>query len=218
MLEKYHRQITNQALQDFFSKRALQVILAANLRQDSLRNQIWHPEYHFDDNSFSAGYAYISEQIQTLLDSLTHNSPLSAWQAFGRLTHTVQDLYAHSNYVELWIAQHPDATPDQITSLEEAILKSPNLITGRIYYPLEVLAFVPGLTVLIKHFLPRDSHTWMNLDSPHQGPLFEYAFNAAVLRTRTEFHSIQQQIKNRLGPTILSTFTGVIPAINSSHA
>jgi hypothetical protein len=171
MQEKYHTQITTQALQDFFSQRALRAILAANLGQDTLRGQIGHSEYHFDDNDFAGSYAYIAQQSQAILDELDRNegqehvAPLAAWQAFGRLTHSVQDFYAHTNYVRLWCARHPQAAPAQIDPLDEAILKSPERISGRLYYPLEVLAFIPGLEPLVKRFLPRDSHTWMNTES-----------------------------------------------------
>jgi hypothetical protein len=212
MKEAYHRQITMQALQDCFSRRALQAILSGNLGQDVLRGQIGHSEYHFDNNDFAGSYAYLAQQRQVILTELAHGSeqalPLVAWQAFGRLTHGVQDFYAHSNYVRLWLAGHPQAAPEQIDPLEDAILNSPELISGRIYYPLEVLAFIPGLEALVKPLLPRDSHTWMNLDSPRQGALFDYAFVAAEKRTRAEFISLREQIQSHAGAQALDIFYG----------
>lgn len=209
MLKKYHLQITTQALQDFFSLRASQAILAANLRQDILRNQI-HSEFHFDNNNFAGGYAYIAQQRQLILEMLAQGQPLAAWVAFGRLTHTVQDFYAHSNYIRLWLARHAQATPGQIDSQDDTILNSPELRSGRLYYPLEVLAFIPGLEPLIKPFLPRDSHTWMNLDSPRQGPLFDFAFAAARIRTQAELLTIRDKIQSELGPNYLSIFTDTL--------
>ena len=41
-------------------------------------------------------------------------------------------------------------------------------------------------------FLPKDSHGRMNLDSPKQGPLFEYARAAAVKRTVYEFEILEK--------------------------
>ena len=42
----------------------------------------------------------------------------------------------------------------------------------------------------------------MNLDSPAQGPLFDYAFQAAVERTRLEF----EQVRALLSPGELALF------------
>ena len=49
--------------------------------------------------------------------ALERSDPRQAWQAFGRLTHTAQDFYAHSNYVALWRERNPAAPPDQIDAL-----------------------------------------------------------------------------------------------------
>ena len=205
MLKKYHLQITTQALQDFFSPHALQAILAANLHQDILRNQI-HSEFHFDNNNFAGGNTYIAQQRQLILEGLAQDQPLAAWEAFGRLTHTVQDFYAHSNYIRLWLARHAQATPGQIDPQDDTILDSPKLRSGRLYYPLEVLAFIPGLEPLIKPFLPRNSHTWMNLDSPRQGPLFDFAVTAARKRTQAELLTIRDKIQSEPGSNHLSIF------------
>ena len=43
------------------------------------------------------------------------------------------------------------------------------------------------LKPLVMPLLPRDAHGWMNLDSPEHGPKFQYAFHAAVKRTKIEF-------------------------------
>jgi hypothetical protein len=195
MHKKYHYQITTQALQEFFSPQALQVILTANLGQDVISNQT-RSEYHFDNNNFAGGNAYIIQQRQLALEGIAHEQPRAAWEAFGRLTHAAQDFYAHSNYVRLWLAINSQAVPEQIDPQDDTILNSPELISGRLYYPLEVLAFVPGLEPLIKPFLPRNSHTWMNLDSPRQGPLFEFAFAAARKRTQAEFFAIRDKIQS----------------------
>lgn len=205
MLKKYHIQITTQALQDFFSQRALQVILAANLNQDILRNQ-FHSEFHFDNNNFAGGNAFIAQQRKLLLEGLAQKLPQAAWEAFGRLTHAAQDFYAHSNYVRLWLSRHSQATPLQIDPQDDTILNNPELRTGRLYYPLEALAFVPGLESLVKPFLPRDSHTWMNLDSPRQDALFDFAFAAACKRTQVEFFAIRDKLQSESGSNRLSVF------------
>jgi hypothetical protein len=105
------------------------------------------------------------------------------------LIHTAQDFYAHSNYIDLWLSCQPDGalpTPTEVDPVDEDLIHTRALRSGRIYLPLEALYFVRPLRRLILRILPRDSHAWMNLDSPEQGPDFKYAFQAAVKRTKIE--------------------------------
>jgi len=53
--------------------------------------------------------------------------------------------------------------------------------------------------------LPRDSHAWMNLDSEACGPLFEYAFYAAIKRTRFELETVAKGLTKELN----HLFTGL---------
>jgi hypothetical protein len=69
----------------------------------------------------------------------------------------------------------------------DKLIHSPDLHSGKLYYPLEVFSFVPLLKNLVIPLLPRDSHAQMNLDSPERGVRFTYAFEAAVKRTKHEF-------------------------------
>jgi hypothetical protein len=190
MLIQYHITITRKALETNFSSRALDAIVSANLRQDNLRGQIGHDEYHFDNNAFEASYTFIEEQRAQTLSALQVGEVPAAWAAFGRLTHTAQDFYAHSNYVDLWLSQYDDQVPpppSELAPLIDDLLHSPELQSGKIYHPLEVFSFIPILKHLVMPLLPRDSHAWMNLDSPKRGERFEYAFEAAVKRTKHEF-------------------------------
>ena len=190
MEQRYHIQITTQALKGTFSQAALQAIIRGNLGQDNLRGQVGHPHYHFDDNCFAGSTAYMEQQRAIIVEALAQDNPQLAWRAFGRLTHAAQDFYAHTSYVRLWRARHPEASPEQIDPADSQIIASPELISGRLYFPLEALAFVPGLERLVKPLLPRDSHTWMNLDTPRQGPLFEFACAAARKQTWAEYEKI----------------------------
>jgi hypothetical protein len=191
MLIVYHRAITTQALQSVFGPAALEEVIAANLGQDHwLRGQIGHDEYHFDRNAFRKGLDYIERNRSLIRPALESGDAAGARAALGRLTHAAQDLYAHSNYIRLWLERFPPEAPpapEGIDPLDRSLLESPNLRSGKLYYPLEVLSFVPALKKFVMPLLPRDSHAWMNLDSPEQGPLFDYAFAAAVRRTRHEY-------------------------------
>jgi hypothetical protein len=211
MLTQYHEQICQKALSSVFRPSALDIIIEANISQDKLRGQIGHPEFHFDDNALEAGYAYIEEQRQIVLYTLnSRDDPTSAWQAFGRLTHTAQDYYAHSNYLSLWADQFPAGElppPPQVDALNPEISNHPKLRSGHVYF-WEVLAFIPTLRPLTRKILPQDSHANMNLDYPERGPLFPYTFEAAVKRTQYEFELLTARIQDELGENALKRFTG----------
>ena len=201
MLQKFHVEITRKALKDLFSDAAIETIIAANLYQDRIAAQIGHDEYHFDNNAFEKSYAYIEEQRALVIVSLHSNDVPSAWTAFGRLTHTAQDFYAHSNYIDLWLACQPDGarpTPTEIDPMDPDLIDTRALRSGRIYLPLEVFSFVKFLKPLVMPLLPRDAHGWMNLDSPARGPGFDYAFQAARKRTKLEFERTTKDLPEDL--------------------
>lgn len=204
MLVPIHEKITREALTPRFSPRALEIIIAANLKQDSWRGQIGHDEFHYDNNAIEKSNRYINEQRGYILATLMTRGILSAWIAFGRLIHTTQDFYAHTNYISMWLSQHEDTPPPppEIDPVQKDILRSPGLHSGKIYLPMDALYFVPFLREFSLKLLPRDSHGHMNLDSPQQGPNFAYARAAAVKRTLYEFELLQKL----LPPEMFSRF------------
>jgi len=212
MLTLYHEAITRKALKRQFSPPALEEIVAANLKQDNLRGQIGHDEYHFDNNAFEASYAFIEEQRRLVYASLKNGDLPIARAAFGSLTHTAQDFYAHSNYVDMWLAQFSGSDdddgnllpPTEIDPLVDELIHNPGLHSGRLYYPLEVFAFLPLVKNFVIPLLPKDSHAHMNLDSPRRGIRFAYAFEAAVKRTRIELAIIQTGLSSE----VLTLFYG----------
>ena len=205
MLIPIHEEMTREALGVKFSPRALEVIIAANRKQDALSGQIGHDEFHFDNNAIDEGHRYIKEQRGYVLASLLSPGVLSAWVAFGRLTHTAQDFYAHTNYIPMWLDQHPGTppTPPEVDPVQKSLVESLSLHSGKIYFPLDVFYFVPFLRKFALAFLPSDSHGKMNLDSPKQGPRFEYARAAAVKRTVYEFEILEKI----LTPEMFAKFT-----------
>ncbi len=203
MKTHYHREITQKALSAFFDPAALETLIAANLGQDALPYQVGHDHFHYDSNAFDAGDAYVQALREQTLSALRAGQPQTARQTFGRLTHTVQDFYAHSNYVELWHAAHAAEAPQQIDPLDETLRRHPSLHSGKLYYPLEALSFIPALEALIVPLLPADSHARMNKDHP-QRPFFDLAYHAAVKRTRLEF----ERLTTHLSPDLVALFTG----------
>jgi hypothetical protein len=194
MLIPIHEEMTREALGANFSRRALEVIIAANRKQDALSGQIGHDEFHFDNNAIDEGRHYITEQRGFVIAALLSPAVLSAWIAFGRLIHTAQDFYAHTNYIAMWIDQHEGAppAPPEVDPVQKDLIKSPKIRSGKIYFPMDVLYFVPFLRKLSLALLPHDSHGKMNLDSPKQGARFEYARAAAIKRTQYEFEILEK--------------------------
>ncbi|MFH1185754.1 MAG: hypothetical protein V1755_12070 [Chloroflexota bacterium] len=190
MLRPVHAEMMHRALDGFFSARALKAIIVANVQVDTVWNQLGRHELHFDDNAFEKAHAYLADQRRRIESALEAGKPEGAWQAFGRLTHAAQDFYAHTNYVDLWVACQPEglAPPaSQIDPLDEDLVGSPALRSGKAYLPLGLLSFVPVIGPWADRLLPPDSHAHMHLDSAARGPMFEYAFQAAVKRTRLEY-------------------------------
>lgn len=190
MLTQYHIEIMLSSLGGRFSPRAMSVIVQANINQDRLAGQFGHDEFHFDNNAFDKSYAYIEEQRALVVSSLKSDNANSAWQAFGRFLHSAQDFYAHSNYITLWrdrFAGQAPPPPPEVDPLDPSLIASPDLRSGKIYLPLDALYFIKRLRPLILGIIPRDSHAWMNLDTPEQGPKFDYAMHAAIKRTVIEF-------------------------------
>jgi hypothetical protein len=205
MLIPIHEEMTREVLSTQFSAGALEIIIAANRKQDALSGQIGHDEFHFDNNAIEKGLRYINEQRGFVLASLLSPGVLSAWIAFGRLTHTAQDFYSHTNYISLWLDQFNGTppTPPEIDPVQKSLIQSPSLRSGKVYLPMDALYFVPFMRNFALKLLPEDSHGKMNLDSPKQGPRFEYARAAAVKRTRHEF----DLLKKILPPELFAKFT-----------
>ena len=193
MLTQYHTEMTREALGAHFSERALEKIIAANINQDRLSGQFGHDEFHFDNNAIDKGNRYITAQRGYVIASLLLPTQPD-WKAFGKLLHSAQDFYAHTNYVTLWLDAKNGTphTPLEIDPLQKDLIQSPNFHSGRTYFPMDIIYFIKPLRSLALRLLPKDSHGWMNLDSPEQGFKFDYAISAAVKRTKHELELLQK--------------------------
>jgi hypothetical protein len=207
MLIPVHEEMTREALISRVSPRALEVIISANRKQDALSGQFGHDEFHFDNSAINEGHRYINEQRGFVIASLLSPGVLTAWIAFGRLIHTAQDFYSHTNYIPMWLDQYlgTPPTPPEVDPVQKDLIESPKLHSGKIYLPMDALYFVPFFRKLSLTLLPHDSHGKMNLDSPKQGPRFAYARAAAVKRTRYEFEILEKI----LTPEMLTKFTDI---------
>ena len=208
MEKPVHVRIMNTVLGAAFSPRARAVMIEANLRLDAFPDLFTHDEYHFDNNAFEGGRRFIDQQRSRVRPALEQGNALAAWDAFGRLTHAAQDFYAHSNYVDLWLACQPNGlapTAAEIEPLDEFLAEHPSLRSGKTYMPVELLTFLPVIKNWVIPRMPADSHARMNLDSELCGPMFEYAYQAALKRTRRELNDVRRG----LSPSLDQLFTDV---------
>jgi hypothetical protein len=203
MQARYHVEITRAALGPWFDEADLQAIIQANLSQDRLRNLVFHPELHFDGGALHAAEAYIERERRLIVDITTaHGDRRIALAALGRLIHTRQDFYAHSNWCALWVEQHGGlerASPDGI-EICAGPLETAGLFSGKA----SVFHYLASRAPLYggwhrRHLLPPDDHEAMNLDDPGRGPLFYFARAAALKHTVVELEMLLAAVEQAGG-------------------
>lgn len=212
MLRRYHQAITQQALEFYFDIPALNEVIAANLAQDVVTNQLGAtPYFHFDNNMIAEGNEYVEAQHVLIIQLASeHRSSRVQRRAFGRLCHAVQDFYSHTNYVSLWLNAYggiSSQSPGQIDAVDMNILQHQQLSSGYFVPWRDPFYLIPGIGPLLKKiYLPADSHEAMHLDSPQRNPYFDYAFQAAIQRTRFEYERLATALVRRAGSEALQRF------------
>ncbi len=196
MKSKYHIEITQKALSNFFSQDALKTILKANIKQDRISYQYKHDYIHFDSNAFESGFRYIADQNEFLITSIDSKDYITARRALGRICHSWQDFYSHSNYVKLWLDINGETLPSEITHNDDNVMNHPDLHSGINYGVTDLLALLPVVGKFIKPLMPMDSHAKMNLDSPQSGSHFVYAYHAAFIRTKAFYEGLIVELRN----------------------
>lgn len=188
VLLQYHTAVLTETIGAYFSAEALKQIIRANHEQDTLFNLLTKPHIHFDNCLFADAANYIEEQHALIARS---DNPLVMRGAFGRLSHTAQDFYSHSNYVDLWLGTRgglENTRPDDMDGLDPALLASPELRSGYFHLWRDSIYYLPLVKGWVKkHLLFPDSHETMHLDDPGRGPKFPYSIIAAKQRTLAEY-------------------------------
>ncbi len=187
----YHATLLRRAAPDGFSRSALlfQVIpanIAVDLNQKDKR-------LHFDNSTFAAGVEHI-EELWSRIEA--GNARLAN---FGKLTHIVQDFYAHSNWVEL----HQNLCPVPVWNLTVDSLPA-DALSGT--YPGNAAG---GSQKVPTHAeLNKDSpFAWFSpagtrvvADGPNRGKsLFELGYGAALLATQAQFARLMRVLSSRSG-------------------
>ena len=176
----YHATLLRRAAPQGFSKAALLFrVIPANIAVDLNQTDKW---LHFDDSAFLAGV----EHIETLWAAIQAGN--RRMSNFGRLTHTVQDFYSHSNWVEL----HQHVEPPAGLGPDDCYVCRQPLHTGT--YPGRVRR--PGQSTPTHAELNKDCpFGWFSpsgarvvAEGPNRGKtLFELGYRAALAATRVQF-------------------------------
>jgi hypothetical protein len=101
----------------------------------------------------------------------------------------------------MWVDRFDGQTlppPPEVDPMDPSLIDSPDLHSGKVYYPLELLYFIRKTRAFSLRHLPHDSHAWMNLDSPEQGFKFDYAMQAAIKRTVIEFEKTTEEFSEEM--------------------
>jgi len=180
----YHATLLHRAAPAGFNRTASFLkIVCANIAVDL--NQI-NDAPHFDNSSFASGVEHINELWSRI------EAGNACMTNFGRLTHTVQDFYSHSNWVELHDHLKPIPTWDlNLQSLPALTLSG----TFRRRRALDS-SKPPTHSELNKDspfawFSPTGARVVAN--GPNQGTtLFELGYHAALAATRIQFDRLMR--------------------------
>jgi hypothetical protein len=238
MQSRYHIEMTRNSLGSFFAERTLLQIARANVGQDSLSSFLGQESRrHVCNCTVAESLAYIEEehaQIAQLADNGgNRNGGAVVYRqraALGRLLHTVQDFYAHTNYVALWVAEHArrrsvDAALVELfhhDGMDAAILENSSLQVAQWSTWREPFYYVPILGRVMRQWsLPASSHEAIHLDSPRRGVYFYLAVALARKRTVAEYGRAVQRIRDAGGHQAVARFhgtTGFVPELTSVSA
>jgi len=107
-----HVNITSAALARTgdLSRDALKLICDANVDSDSFPRHTFIHSQHFDDDEIEAGRRFLAKALERCSSNLVRASELRddtvalSWfqhglYAFGRMIHSIQDFYSHSNWI-----------------------------------------------------------------------------------------------------------------------
>lgn len=115
-----HKAISEKALTPAgLSSGARFAIEVGDLSQDLDASTRAMPTHHFDDNTLEKSLEGVKESEQKIKEmvskpGLTEDDEVAILHTFGQRLHTLQDFYAHSNYVERTLKENPNLRPQDI--------------------------------------------------------------------------------------------------------
>ena len=190
---KRHALITQGAAATILTKDEIQVVVNANLTQDLRQVE---SRIHFDNCAFKEGSLYIEKQWE-MIDSDGDRRSSSSLSLFGRLLHTVQDFYAHSNWVEIHLNEALIPLWDlQVKSLPAGIMSG----TWVIGEPKKCSPGTPDHDELNKDEPSSKAGSKIVDRGPHQGKtLYELAEEVAIRATRQQ---LERLVQTALAPMV----------------
>ncbi|MGN6815755.1 MAG: hypothetical protein ACTHK3_06685 [Solirubrobacterales bacterium] len=182
---EYHAAITEEACpEDPTLKEHLRSIVAANVATDLDQ---FDSALHFDNCAFPPGVQRIANLWQLIESRSIEENP---YLLFGTMTHTVQDFYAHSNWVELHAGESPLPTWDlSLGSLPSSIVSGTFFLDS----PKMCGPGAPTHAELNKDGPESPEGSKVVADGPNKGKtLFSLAYAAALEATRAQFKRLQE--------------------------
>jgi hypothetical protein len=180
---QYHAALTDEACPDDPTIKAnLCVIVAANVATDLDQ---FDSALHFDNCAFGPGAQRIYDLWQLIESRTIQENPFIL---FGTAIHTVQDFYAHSNWIELHDTERPIPLWDlNVNSLPAAI------VSGTFFLDTPKLCGpdAPSHAQLNKDNPDSPEGSKIVQDGPNAGQtLFDLAFGAALRATEVQFERL----------------------------
>jgi hypothetical protein len=138
---------------------------------------------HFDNCAFLEGANHIRDEWKKI-DAENDRLSQEALVAFGRLLHTAQDFYSHSNWIELHLEREPIPLWDfQIETLPAGIVSG----TWAIGFPKKCGSGAPSHDELNKDKPDSPEGQKVVESGPHQGQTyFMLAWDAALRESRKQ--------------------------------
>ena len=101
---KIHEELNRQAVKEMgYDAVAVDAVTAGNLltdKDEGVGGEFWTAAAHFDNEQLAAGSKRMKEKILQALKDLDGCDPAAAREQLGRVLHSTQDFFAHSNWIE----------------------------------------------------------------------------------------------------------------------
>ena len=150
-----HEEITSQAIVGETSAETFKIIDDAGSTQDRIGSGWFeNPTHHFDDNEINGSLDYIDSQFVNAVHMAGDCDIKASYRDYalenmGHLFHTIQDFYAHSNYVELCLKKGLPLKP--IIPFERRWNNKPSGLKTGYFYAMNT-AFLSEATILPRAF------------------------------------------------------------------
>lgn len=191
MDEIRHRELTKLGADQSggFESWYVDIMVEANLREDD--DEVTSA-IHFDNCTFAEGAKKIKNDWNRIWQQNNRLS-IDAAASLGRILHTVQDFYAHSNWIELHLASSPIPLWDFSMSTLPAGIVSGTWAAGQ---PKKCGAGAPSHEQLAKDKPTQPESKKIVKSGPNKGKTyFELVYEAALRATKSEMKRLMYGVR-----------------------